>query len=183
MHSSLVSALSVTAGRRPRASLKERLYGSPAGQEDRYVAQVGNARRRGLMAAAAPVAYAPVATAEPVWPVAGAEVGQRDHRRPASPGIRRPDQLGERYPARFRLYRCKVTAIHNPNHSPPSENTFATVYVDVSCPNPDDDWAGAASASESVSDRDSDSGQREDRPDASSRVREPIDTSCGIRGE
>ena len=38
------------------------------------------------------------------------------------------------------LYRCKVTGINNPNHSPPSENTFATVYVDVSCPNPDDDW-------------------------------------------
>jgi hypothetical protein len=40
------------------------------------------------------------------------------------------------------LQWCKVTAIHNPNHSPPSENTFATVYVDVSCPNPDDDWGG-----------------------------------------
>ena len=38
------------------------------------------------------------------------------------------------------LYRCKVTAIHNPNHSPPTDDTLATVYVDVSCPNPDDDW-------------------------------------------
>jgi hypothetical protein len=35
-----------------------------------------------------------------------------------------------------------------PNHSPPSENTLATVYVDVSCPNPD-------------AHRDSDFGQRE----------------------
>ncbi len=38
------------------------------------------------------------------------------------------------------LSSCKVTGIHNPNHSPPTENTFETVYVDVSCPNRDDDW-------------------------------------------
>jgi hypothetical protein len=32
-----------------------------------------------------------------------------------------------------------------PNHEPPTDNTFATVYVDVSCPNPDNDyWGGIA---------------------------------------
>jgi hypothetical protein len=94
----------------------------------------------GLMSAAA-VAYAPVATAEPVWPVAGAE----DARATID------DLQAQGYDVQINwvsgipmvpLYRCKVTGINNPNHSPPSENTFATVYVDVSCPNPDDDWGG-----------------------------------------
>ena len=36
-----------------------------------------------------------------------------------------------------------AAAIHNPNHEPPTDNTLTTVYVDVSCPNPDDDfWGG-----------------------------------------
>jgi hypothetical protein len=95
----------------------------------------------GLMAAAA-VAYAPVATAEPVWPVAGAE----DARATID------DLQAQGYDVQINwvsgvssvpLWRCKVTAIHNPNHSPPSQNTLETVYVDVSCPNePDWDWGG-----------------------------------------
>jgi hypothetical protein len=85
------------------------------------------------------VAYAPAAAAEPVWPVAGAE----DARATVD------DLEAQGYDVRINwvsgipsvpLHRCEVTAIHNPNHSPPSENTFETVYVDVSCPNPDDDW-------------------------------------------
>jgi hypothetical protein len=41
------------------------------------------------------------------------------------------------------LARCRVLAIHNPDNSPRSEETFTTVYVDVSCPNRDDDfWGG-----------------------------------------
>jgi hypothetical protein len=50
----------------------------------------------GLLAAALPLAHVPVAAAEPVWPVAGRGVGRCHHRRPGSPGLRRPDQLGER---------------------------------------------------------------------------------------
>jgi hypothetical protein len=93
----------------------------------------------GLLAAAVSLASAPGATAEPVWPVAGAES--------ASATI--DDLEAQGYDVQINwvsgvssvpLSWCKVTAIHNPNHSPPSENTFATVYVDVSCPNPDDDW-------------------------------------------
>jgi hypothetical protein len=38
------------------------------------------------------------------------------------------------------LSRCKVTAIHNPVHSPEPVDTFTTVYVDVSCPNEHHDW-------------------------------------------
>jgi hypothetical protein len=85
------------------------------------------------------VGGAPVAAAEPVWPFAGAEDAQAT-----------VDDLGDQgYDVQINwvsglpsvpLYRCKVTAIHNPNHSPPTDETLATVYVDVSCPNPDDDW-------------------------------------------
>ena len=93
----------------------------------------------GLLAAHLLPTTAPVAAAEPVWPVAGAES--------ASATI--DDLEAQGYDVQINwvsgvssmpLSSCKVTAIHNPNHSPPSENTFATVYVDVSCPNPDDDW-------------------------------------------
>ena len=93
----------------------------------------------GLLGAAVSLATAPVATSEPVWPVAGAE----------SAGATIDDLEAQGYDVRINwvsgvssvpLSYCKVTAIHNPNHSPPSESTFETVYVDVSCPNPDDNW-------------------------------------------
>jgi hypothetical protein len=95
----------------------------------------------GLLASAATFACAPDAAAEPVWPVAGAES--------ASATI--DDLEAQGYDVQINwvsgirsvpLDQCKVTAIHNPNHSPPSDNTFETVYVDVSCPNPDDDYWG-----------------------------------------
>jgi hypothetical protein len=96
----------------------------------------------GLLAAALPLAHVPVAAAEPVWPVAGAE----------SAAATIDDLEAQGYDVQINwvsgvssvsLSRCKVTAIHNPNHSPPSENTLATVYVDVSRPNePDWDWGG-----------------------------------------
>jgi hypothetical protein len=93
----------------------------------------------GILGAAVSLGNASVATAEPVWPVAGAES--------ASATI--DDLEAQGYDVRINwvsgvssvpLSWCKVTAIHNPNDSPSSENTFETVYVDVSCPNPDDDW-------------------------------------------
>ncbi len=96
----------------------------------------------GLLAAALPLAHVPVAAAEPVWPVAGSE----------SAGATIDDLQAQGYDVQINwvsgvssvpLSRCKVTAIHNPNHSAPSENTLETVYVDVSCPNePDWDWGG-----------------------------------------
>jgi hypothetical protein len=93
----------------------------------------------GLLAAAILLAGGPVAAAEPVWPVAGAESARATI----------DDLETQGYDVQINwvsgissvpLSWCKVTAIHNPNHSPPTENTFDTVYVDVSCPNPDDDW-------------------------------------------
>ena len=99
-------------------------------------------RECSLRATAVPLAYAPVARAEPVWPVAGAES--------ASATI--DDLQAQGYDVQINwvsgvssvpLSRCRVTAIHNPDHSPGSENTFTTVYVDVSCPNePDWGWGG-----------------------------------------
>jgi hypothetical protein len=97
----------------------------------------------GLIAAATTVTLGPVALADPVWPVAGAES--------ASATI--DDLQAQGYDVQINwvsgvssvpLSRCKVTAINNPNHSPPGGNTFETVYVDVSCPNHDDDgdWGG-----------------------------------------
>jgi hypothetical protein len=96
---------------------------------------------RGLLAAAISLAVAPAATADPVWPVAGAQS--------ASATI--DDLEAQGYDVQINwvsgvssvpLSWCKVTAIHNPNHSPPAGNSLDTVYVDVSCPNQDDDWGG-----------------------------------------
>jgi hypothetical protein len=96
-----------------------------------------------LLGTAVSLGTAPCATAEPVWPVAGAESARATI----------DDLEAQGYDVRINwvsgvssvpLSWCKVTGINNPNHSPPSENTFETVYVDVSCPNPDDDggWGG-----------------------------------------
>lgn len=96
----------------------------------------------GLVAAAASIVVAPVAAAEPVWPVAGAE----------SAAATIADLEAQGYNVQINwvsglssvsLSQCKVLAIHNPDSSPASERTFTTVYVDVSCPNRDDDfWGG-----------------------------------------
>jgi hypothetical protein len=96
----------------------------------------------GLVAAAVSVAVAPTAAAEPVWPFAGAE----------SAAATIADLEAQGYDVQINwvsgqssvsLTQCKVLAIHNPDNSPGSENTFTTVYVDVSCPNRDDDfWGG-----------------------------------------
>ena len=91
----------------------------------------------GVIAAA--VVCPPVATAEPVWPVAGAE----------SAAATIDDLEAQGYDVQINwvsgvssvpLSRCNVTGIHNPDHSTDAPNTFTTVYVDVSCPNRDDDW-------------------------------------------
>jgi hypothetical protein len=93
----------------------------------------------GLAAAevAAMVAVAPIASAEPIWPIPGAES--------ASATI--ADLEAQGYAVQINwvtgvsntpLWLCRVTAINNPDRSPGSENTFTVVYVDVSCPS--DGW-------------------------------------------
>jgi hypothetical protein len=86
------------------------------------------------------ILVAPVASADPVWPVAGAE----------SAAATIDDLQAQGYDVQInwvsgystvRLSRCAVNAIHNPDRSPGGAHTFTTVYVDVSCPNNDDwDW-------------------------------------------
>lgn len=92
-----------------------------------------------LMAAA--VACPPVAAGEPVWPVAGAEDARATVDDLEAQGYDVQINWVSGVPS-VPLHWCKVTAIHNPNHSPPTGDTLATVYVDVSCPNPDNDYWG-----------------------------------------
>lgn len=96
----------------------------------------------GLVAGAVSIAVAPTVAAEPVWPVAGAE----------SAAATIADLEAQGYDVQINwvsgvsnvdLTECKVLAIHNPDNSPGNEGMFTTVYVDVSCPNRDDDsWGG-----------------------------------------
>ena len=99
----------------------------------------------GILAAGltvAAVACPPVANAEPVWPVAGAEDARATVDDLQAQGYDVQINWVSGVPS-VPLHWCKVTAIHNPNHSPPRGDALATVYVDVSCPNPDDDfWGG-----------------------------------------
>ncbi|MFG1932199.1 hypothetical protein ACGFK1_16365 [Mycobacterium sp. NPDC048908] len=92
-----------------------------------------------LMLAA--VGAAPIANADPVWPVAGAQDASATIDDLQSQGYDVAINWVSGTPS-VPLNRCKVTAIHNPNHAPPTENTWAVVYVDVSCPNPNDDYWG-----------------------------------------
>jgi hypothetical protein len=85
------------------------------------------------------IAVAPIATADPVWPTAGAES--------AADTIRDLQDLGYNVAINWvngistgDLSRCSVRAINNPDRSatsPPPQDT--TVYVDVDCPH-DHDW-------------------------------------------
>lgn len=83
------------------------------------------------------IATAPIATADPTWPVAGAES--------AADTIRDLQDQGYNVAINWvnghqgsDLSRCSVSAIYNPDRSadsPPPEST--TVYVDVQCPHDD----------------------------------------------
>jgi hypothetical protein len=95
----------------------------------------------GLLVTMAPLANASVATADPVYPFAGAENARATIDDLEAQGYDVQTNWVSGIPS-VPLYYCKVTAIHNPNHSPPSETTFDTVYVDVSCPNPDEIYDG-----------------------------------------
>lgn len=93
----------------------------------------------GLMVVA--VSGAAVASADPVYPFAGAENARATV----------DDLEAQGYDVQINwvfgrpsvsLDQCNVTAIHNPNSGPPTGDSIATVYVDVSCPNEDHDWGG-----------------------------------------
>jgi hypothetical protein len=91
-----------------------------------------------LLVAVVSVGIAPVAAADPVSPTAGSESARAVI----------DDLTGQGYNVEINwvsgvssvpLAQCAVTGIHNPDHSEGPPTTFTTVYVDVSCPNHDDD--------------------------------------------
>jgi hypothetical protein len=91
--------------------------------------------------AATSIAVGPIAGADPVWPVAGAQS--------AADTIRDLEDQGytvainwTRGHSNVPLSQCTVSAIHNPDRSGGQPSEFTTVYVDVSCPSDDDDWGG-----------------------------------------
>ncbi|MBB3605315.1 hypothetical protein FHT40_004999 [Mycolicibacterium sp. BK556] len=90
---------------------------------------------------AAAVCTSPAATADPVYPIAGAENARAtiDDLEAQGYDVQINWVFGL---AKVSLERCRVTAIHNPNSAPPTPGTFDTVYVDVSCPSDDHDWGG-----------------------------------------
>ena len=91
---------------------------------------------------AAMIATAPIAAADPPWPVAGAES--------AADTVRDLQDQGYNVAINWvnghqgsDLSRCTVSAIYNPDRSadsPPPQST--TVYVDVQCPHDDRSGAG-----------------------------------------
>ena len=87
--------------------------------------------------AAASIAVAPVAVAEPVDPVAGSESARAviDELRDQGYNVEINWVSGV---SSMPLSRCAVTGINNPDHSAGPPTTFTTVYVDVSCPNHED---------------------------------------------
>jgi hypothetical protein len=94
-------------------------------------------RRRAALAVALGAAIstpvAPIAVADPVWPVAGAEPADATLRDLAAQGYNVQINWVGGY-SNVPLSECKVTAIHNPDGTPMSQNPLATVYVDISCP-------------------------------------------------
>jgi hypothetical protein len=96
--------------------------------------------RRGRFAALAIVlgtavaaTAAPVAAADPVWPVAGAEPADATLRDLAAQGYNVQINWVGGYSG-VSLSECRVNAIHNPDGAPTSRGPLATVYVDISCP-------------------------------------------------
>ena len=137
-------------------------------------------RAAGLMAAAAPDAYSPVATAEPVWPVAGADSASATIDDLEAQGYDVQINWVSGLPS-FRSIDARSPRSTTPttSHRPttPWRRFMSTSRVRTQMTTP-----GAASASESVSDRDSDPGQREkDRVRVAGRET-PSTRNCGVRG-
>ncbi|MBV9089195.1 MAG: hypothetical protein JO044_04710 [Mycobacteriaceae bacterium] len=90
---------------------------------------------------AASILVAPLAGADPVWPVAGAESASDTIADLQAQGYDVQINWVTGY-SRAPLSRCSVSGINNPDRSPGSDKTLTTVYVDVVCPNDDWDWGG-----------------------------------------
>jgi hypothetical protein len=87
--------------------------------------------------AAAAIAVAPIAAADPVLPVAGNESASATIADLEAQGYNVAINWVRGY-STVPLWECTVNGIHNPDRSADSQETFTTVYVDVSCPH--DEW-------------------------------------------
>jgi hypothetical protein len=85
-----------------------------------------------LVAAGASIAIAPIAAADPVWPVGGGEPADATLQDLATQGYDVQVNWVSGYPT-VPLSECWVDAIHHPD-GPASPNTLSTVYVDIGCP-------------------------------------------------
>jgi hypothetical protein len=90
-----------------------------------------------VIVAAAWLAAAPVAGADPIEPEAGSESARAtiDELRSQGYNVEINWVSGV---SSIPLSLCSVTGINNPDNSPAPPTTFTTVYVDVSCPNHED---------------------------------------------
>jgi len=79
------------------------------------------------------IAIAPIAPADPVWPVGGGEPADSTIEDLEAQGYDVEINWVTGYPT-VPLDECWVDAIHNPNHDGASETTLSTVYVDIGCP-------------------------------------------------
>jgi hypothetical protein len=86
-----------------------------------------------LVAMSATASIAPVAAADPVWPVAGAESADATLHDLADQGYSVQINWVTGYPD-VALSECWVNAIHNPDGPPTDQHPLATVYVDIGCP-------------------------------------------------
>jgi hypothetical protein len=83
-------------------------------------------------ATAVSIAVAPIATADPVWPVGGGEPADATIEDLAAQGYDVQVNWVTGYPT-VPLYECWVDAIHNPD-GPPDGKRLYVVYVDIGCP-------------------------------------------------
>lgn len=78
------------------------------------------------------IAVAPIAAADPVWPVAGNQPADATIEELAAQGYDVQINWVSGYPT-VPLFECWVDAIHNPG-GPPNPKTLNVVYVDIGCP-------------------------------------------------
>jgi hypothetical protein len=84
--------------------------------------------------AAASIAAAPIASAEPVFPRAGTESASATVMDLEAQGFDVVINWLQGHP-NVPLSECRVNTINNPNREAPDPATLAIVYVDVVCPN------------------------------------------------
>ena len=84
--------------------------------------------------AAASIAAAPIAGAEPIFPSAGSDSASATVMDLKAQGFDVVINFLQGQP-NVPLSECRVNGINNPSKAAPNPSTLSTVYVDVLCPN------------------------------------------------